>query len=178
MNRYALRQWILLALAIALWAALIYAFLWIGKEKNKQTIAVASAVQSAQNEASASKLHSLMHDTEAQRAKLTALTDLDIGPVVDKIEAAGLSAGVTTKLQSAQQIGGAEGSNLLKTVEFRVASEGKFDQIMHALRLFETLPIPSSVDLVDIVHSNTDAGAGTWHLNATIRVLTSADLSQ
>ncbi len=135
-----------------------------------------AAVMNAQ----AARTRALALDTAPQGAELKALLDVDIVSASYTIEEVGRAAGVKVKLGDAQPEGNLVSDGLpLKAVGFIVTADGKFPALLHAARLLEALPIPSSVTRLDIERAPKSSGTASnlWHMNVYIRVLTTSDIS-
>ncbi|HUO50437.1 MAG TPA: hypothetical protein VMU25_02645 [Candidatus Paceibacterota bacterium] len=147
-------------------------------------IAVHASKMAAQEAASAQdatnlKMHSLVSDTLAQRTALSDLVSTDVVGIAAQIQNAGKAADTTTTIGAATPVPIQGNTAGIHAIEFLVQSNGTFPQIMKAAQLFETLPLPSSVQELDyeqIPPSGTQK-VGSWQLSARIRVYTTADIS-
>src|SRR3989338_4882635 len=164
-------------LALAAWGFVGY-FAWtIAGDEDKRVADGREAQLVAIQNAQAIRTHALALDTATDGAKLKNLLDLDVVSVSNMIEEAGRSAGVKVKLGNAQPERGATSDGLtIRAVGFIVTADGKFSELLRAARLFEALPIPSSVTRLDIERAPASFGGApsAWHLNAYIRVLTTS----
>ena len=167
-------------LALAAWGLVGY-FAWtITRDEDKRVMDGREAQLVAIQNAQAIRTHALALDTATDGAKLKNLLDLDVVSVSNMIEEAGRSAGVKVKLGNAQPERGATSDGLtIRAVGFIITADGKFSELLRAARLFEALPIPSSVTRLDIERAPASFGGApsAWHLNAYIRVLTTSDIS-
>ena len=170
---------LLVALALTAWALVGY-FAWtISVDEGRRVADAREAQMIAIANAHAVRTRALALDTVAEGAKLKALLDVDVVSASYMIEEVGKISGVTVKLSDAQPESASVSDGLaLKAVGFVVTADGKFSALMRAARLFETLPIPSSVTRLDIEHAPKAAGdaSGLWHMSAYIRVLTTSDI--
>ena len=130
-------------------------------------------------EISLARTHSLAQDTVEERIKLQKLLDVDVVSASYMIEEVGKASGVVVKLGNAvQESVPSPEEQITRTIGFVVNVEGKFSALMKALRMFETLPIPSHITSIDIERMPSSSGAvGTWHMNLYIRALTASDTS-
>ena len=167
-------------LALAAWGLVGY-FAWtITRDEDKRVMDAREAQLVAIRNAQAIRTHALALDAAGGGAKLRELLDLDVVSVSNMIEEAGKAAGGKGKLGNAQPERDATSDGLaIPAVGFIVTADGKFQELLHVARLFEALPIPSSVTRLDIERAPTSSGgvSGTWHMNAYIRVLTTSDIS-
>ena len=167
-------------LALAAWGLVGY-FAWtITRDEDKRVMDAREAQLVAIRNAQAIRTHALALDAAGGGAKLRELLDLDVVSVSNMIEEAGKAAGVKVKLGNAQPERDATSDGLaIRAVGFIVTADGKFQELLHVARLFEALPIPSSVTRLDIERAPASSGgvSGTWHMNAHIRVLTTSDIS-
>lgn len=163
-------------LAIFAWAGVGY-FAWtISTDEARRITDIQTAQQSALRHDVAVRLRALVQDTASDRAQLETLLTTDLVSAVERIESVGKAAGVTTELGNAAPEAAPTTPNLsVDAVGFVVASEGTFPKLIHALQLFETLPVPSSVRRFDLEHL-PDAGT-KWTMNTSIRLLTNSTLS-
>ena len=171
---------LVLILAIAAWCLVGY-FAWtINADEGGRVVAAQDAQIAATTYARALRTHALILDTASEGAQLKALLDTDVVSVSYMIEEVGKIAGVKVKLGDAmpENVSNADGA-APKAVGFIVAADGKFPALIRAARLFEALPIPSSVTRLDIEHAPASSGGtpALWHMNVYIRVLTTSDIS-
>lgn len=120
-------------------------------------------------------IHALAVSTATDRTQLNELFNTDIVSIVNIIETAGSSVGAPTQITDASQAKSANGSPVRATV-FSTQSTGSFASLMRAAKLLETLPIPSSVEQIDLIRTGEGA-TPQWHMNARIRVLTTSNIS-
>lgn len=125
------------------------------------------------------KMHSLARDTLAERIALSGLVNTDVVGIAAQIQAAGKSAGTATVIGAATPVAIGDNSAGVHAIEFIVQSNGTFAQVMKAARLFSTLPLPSSLQDLDLEQTPAEGAqkTGPWQLSARIRVYTSADIS-
>ncbi len=169
-------SWVALAAAVLSWLCVGY-FAWtISADEVRRTEAIQTAQQTALRHDVAVRLHALVQDTAGDRARLDALLATDVVSAVELIEGAGKAAGISAQLGNAAPESAPTVPNLsVDAVGFVVAGEGTFAELMHALQLFETLSLPSSIRRFDLEHL-PDAGA-TWTMNTSVSLLTSSTLS-
>lgn len=169
-----------LALALSAWG-LVGFFAWtITADESERVENAENAERRAIASASSVRTHALVQETAKEGTQLQDLLNVDVVSAAYMIEAVGKTAGVTVKLGDAlPENGRASGEVAVKAVGFVVQANGKFPALMHAARLFETLPIPSSVTRLDIEHTprSSPSAPSLWHMNVHIRVLTTSDIS-
>lgn len=172
--------WGLIIIAIAAWtAAIFFAMAVAGMESDRAASAQATQQTSAA-QTSAVRMHALAQDSAPQRAALDALLDVNVVSIVDMINATGKATGVDLKVSGAlpeTTPGSSLGPATVGAVGFTVEASGTFPALMQAAQLLETLPIPSSVEQLDISqipNSGGTSSAGKWQMNASIHVLTTS----
>jgi hypothetical protein len=174
--------WPLLIFAVLAWAAVgIFAWTILSDEADR-VVRVQNAQEAEQKEASAKRLHAIAQDTEFTRGQLDDILDVDVISVVDMIEAAGKAAGVKLVVSSVQPENApplqGRGTSQVIATGFVVEAQGRFASLMHAVQLFETLPVPAKVGRLDIERIQVgDTGTSDmWRLNAQIHMLTTSDI--
>jgi hypothetical protein len=181
--KIAYLAWLLFPTAIAVWAA-VGLFVWtIASDEADRAFDVRIVQESETKAASAIRLRAIAQDTVAERAKLESFFHADIVSIVNMIEAVGKAAEVKVTVSNvipenvpSQVAGNAK----IVATGFVIEADGRFSALMHVLRLFETLPIPSVLGRLDMEHNPSAAGSGssdTWHMNVYIRVLSTSDAS-
>ena len=164
------------------WAAVVY-FAWtIRSDEIARAASIQNIQESSVKGASAVRMHALAEETTKERAQLEELLKGDVVSIANMIEAVGKTVGVEMKLGAAQQESAptSDANVRINAVGFVVEAQGKFSALMRAAQMFETLPIPSSIIRLDIERTPNSArgsAAASWHMNAYIRVLTTADIS-
>jgi hypothetical protein len=180
-NRVTLISWILLALAIAAWAGVGYAAHTITSTATQRSNDTRAALTKANQAALNQKVESLAESTKEKRDQLTQIAGADVVVVVDAIDAASKASGIEAKVIDAAVAGtqplGKTGDTL-RAVVFTVQGTGSFAQIMHALSLYEQLPLLSSIDQFDVEKvQSTDQKSPAWRMSARIRVQTLLSVS-
>lgn len=113
----------------------------------------------------AARLRSTVESTEGDRAALESLVNSSVLRAVEVIEQTAKAAGASQVVMGeATPTGAPEG---LSAVSFVVNAEGTFPVLMRTITLFETLPIPASLDQFEL--ENKGEGKG-WRLTARVRV--------
>lgn len=172
-------SWPLLLIALVAWCAVVWFALTISTQEADRTSNVQSAQDSSAKKASAARIHGLAQDTAQERAQLANVLNVDVVSVVAMIRAVGKAAGVNAKLSDAlpeTAPATAPGAPAIEAVGFVVQADGSFSALMHAAQLYETLPVPSSLQRLDIqaVPNLTAGKTPTWHMSLYLRVLVNA----
>lgn len=167
-----------LLLAMLGWTAVWYA----GNQILEDAAARASTASSAQTQSDRAaytrRVASLVSETRSERDVLEKVSGMNIVSIVTLIESVGARTGISVKVNNAQPQGGAvslPGGSLSKFV-FAIEADGSFAQIMRTVQSLEDLPLPSSVEQLEIMKNNS-SGSGNdrgWHLNARISVFTTS----
>ena len=166
-----------LLLALCAWGAVLYGASEIRHLASKRAEQAIAAGREFDRTAYAQRIAALAADTEGDRMRLGELLQADIVTIIDIIEAAGKSARVTVRVSDALPAGGAEalpGGGELQAVEFIVQTTGTFSSLMQAATLFEQLPLPSSVQQIELERSTGEQSTVPWRMTTRIRVLTTA----
>ncbi len=169
----------ILTIAFIAWG-LVGLFAWtINVDEGERLAHAGNEQRAVVTNAASIRMRALAQETAKDGAILKELLNADIVSAVYMIEGVGKTAGVAVKLGDAipENTPAPDGENL-KAVGFIVAADGKFPALMHAARLFETLPIPSRVTRLDIERTPQPSGkaSGLWHMNVYIRILTTSDI--
>ena len=172
--------WSLLALTLGAWCFVVF-FAWtIYVDESERLAEAQNAKIISLERASATRTHALAVDTAQQSEALGKILAVDVVSIANMLEAAGKAAKVGVKLGNAVPENFSASDPLpVQAVGFVVEAKGTFSALMHAARLFEKLPLPSTVTRLDFEHVPTQGGkgAGEWHMNAHIRVLTTSDIA-
>jgi hypothetical protein len=181
MKRLTLIAWLTVLLALCAWGAVGFFARNISAQESDRTTRVAATEESSTKAAMNVRAHALAQDTEVERTELGDILNVDVVAIADAIEAAGRSIGVPVKVSNVQSESSPPSppsGPKIQAVGFVVGADGKFSGLMRAVQLFETLPIPSEIERLDISHTpNLDGGPDSWHLNILIRVLTTSAIS-
>lgn len=178
MKHLSFISWVALFLTLcALFAEGLFA--WnIQNDEGNRAAALLSAEQSSAVQDSSVRMHAIAQDSAPERAALSGLLGSDVVVIVTQLEGVGKTAGVTLKLSGAlpeTPPAGLSGGSSIQAVGFAIEADGTFAALMRAIQLFETFPVPSSVERLDMQHATT--GGGSWHLSLYIKVLMDASSS-
>jgi hypothetical protein len=169
--------------AIALWSATGY-FVWFTmQEITDHATKIAQVNSMTAEQADTAHMHAIAVSTAPDRAKLAATFQSDLISVVNLIESTGASAHTKTVVTGAAAEGDPtpiDPQHPVHATAFTVQSDGTFTSVMRAALYFQTLPLPSSIEQMDIARSaqtsQTDT-SGQWHMNLRLRILTTSNLS-
>ena len=166
----------LLTAALLLWGGALY-FAWNIQEdeQGRATERADREVQGAKA-AIAVRTHALVLDTEDERVLIDRMLNVELLSVADMIEDVGKNTGTGLRVRSASPQNVSEGAPLIE-VKFVVEGMGKFSSLMQALRLLETLPIPSTIDGIDIDKSESSGPGDSWRISVSIRVFSNPAVS-
>src|SRR3989344_3752427 len=175
-------SWICLLAAVAAWAGAGY-FAWtISARADARAERLAALEQESARHAAGLRLHALARETREARDALEGIARPGIIEMIESIEAAGRDAGISLEIGEAA-FAPSDPAARTRTLAFTVEGGGTFSKVMHAAALLESLPLPSSVDDVQLENLPAGAaasgrsGAGSWRLVIRIRFLTTADIS-
>ena len=166
------------------WGAVGY-FMYVimmGESMRADTTAV-NVTQLAHN-AQLSRVGALALKTAGDRARLASLVQVNPVSLVSAIQTSGNAIG------SSIQISNASSANLpvplstkgvdLAAFSFTAQTKGAFPSLIRTLELLETLPVPSSVQAINIARVPTLPGttvSDPWHIEVQVHVLTTARIS-
>lgn len=185
-KRITLIVWSAVALSLVAWTGVVMFALAIQSQKDASFSHVTDADAALARESAALRLHALSRDTKDARAQLDELVQADFLAIADTIEGVGKISGVKIKIGGAAPESGQQpqalNSPALNAVDFVVEAEGSFAKLMHTVALFETLPVLSSIQNLELerVSVSSEAGASkkaAWRLSGRIKVLTTHNIS-
>jgi hypothetical protein len=166
-----------LVLAIVAWVCVWFLYTDIAAGSTARARALSSDVLQNIKQQTAVEVTALTSDTSAQRSALDQNVSADVVGIANKIQSAGKAAGTQTIIGSASAASVPNPTSGASLLDFDVQSTGSFAQVWRAAQLFETLPLPSTVQELDFEESPSSEGQGnTWQLTAHIEVLTTSQL--
>lgn len=180
MNRTIIISWVLLVAALAAAGGVVYAGIYIKNAAIARAAEASTSEQQSDRVVFSQHLRSLAAETQADREKLDALVHNDIVNVVDMLERTAQAANVKATVSGALPSGAAvqlPGGVSLQSIIFVVQAEGTFAALMHAAELYEHLPLPSSVEQIDLERDRSAGAKGLWRIKMDIRLLTTSDVS-
>lgn len=130
----------------------------------------ANAQDQLAREAAAIRTHALVAETTDERAQLTGIFNVDVIHAADLILTAGKAAGVEVQLGNAAPDQSPTGDASVSAIGLSVQAKGTFPQLMHALELFEALPLPSTIGHFDLSLVPDSGATPLWSLNVYLRV--------
>ena len=173
-------SWILLALAIAAWMMVgysAYAIVFAADARAKNAkIALTKANQTALNQ----RVAALAQSTKESREELSGIINTDLVNIINTIESVGASVGIRTKVSDAAPSGDVVVSKTenLRGITFSVQTEGTFAQLMHAVHLYENLPLLSVIDNLEIERIQQSGGrSAPWAMVIRVKVFTGEGVS-
>jgi hypothetical protein len=173
--------WFALALAIFAWAGVAFFAYQIGVLESARAAGMQSSQQQSEQSAQASYLHGLVAGSAAARTQLDALVNIDPVSLANMVDSAGSSHGVGLAISnaSAENVSSAGGRTTTQSFSFIVTSKGNFASVMYAAALLGTLPVPSSVQEINLVQAPAASGAagGAWQMSAQVQVLSASNIS-
>jgi len=171
-----------LAAAICAWVAVGYFAVIIQNERAAYLQQISDTATQVDKAAADARLHVFASGNLARSSALDAIVAPDVSSIIDTIRSVGTAAGVPIKINDALPGTVAKTQKDIHAVAFVIESSGSFSKMMHVLALFGALPLPSSIEMVDLARVPQDAAVTTrtpqvWHLNLKMRVLTTAIVS-
>ncbi len=161
--------WSLVLLTLVAWGGFGFLTWQLHAERTSYVQALSETVSKSARDEAMTRLRATLQASAYERAALEKIVGVSILNAVEVIEEAGRSAGATgvtigeaTPITgTAQKIGG---------VTIVVNATGSFTALMRTVSLFETLPIPATVEMFEV-----SKGESTWRLTARIRVTLNND---
>lgn len=139
---------------------------------------MAEVVKQTELAADGARLHVLASGNLERSSKLDAIVASEVHVIIDTIRSVGTSAGVPVKISGALPASVPKGQKDMHAVAFVLESTGSFSSMMRVLALFDTLPLPSSIELVDLSREAAPPPPArpsqVWRLNLKLRVITTA----
>lgn len=170
-------SWVALLAAFALWAGVGY-FAWtIADAAEEHRAIIASMEQEELEHATALRLHALARETKDMRTRLEQISNSDLVEILDTIEALARDTRIPIGIGQAPSIVSTE-SSPIRIASFVIEAQGTFSQVVQVIALLETLPIPSTLDELQLEQQAGAEGksAKSWHLVAQMRFFTTADI--
>lgn len=169
--------WIALMLTVFAWGGVAYAFWYVGDMQDVYFAEKTARVDAESREASATRIQSLIAQTESERARLDVRVGKGLVESVEMIEAVGSASGVTMRVDDVSEINPpAEGDRAaLRTMRILGSARGSFDKLMHTALLLESLPAPVLIEEIAWEHSPGE-NANEWTLTVRMQLMTSSDI--
>lgn len=175
-------SWILLVLAVVLWAGTGY-FAWVVLGMQADHARYVGNVQAQSNqETQSAQVRSLARETAADREVLEQSANVDLLSAVNAIESIGDTIGVKVHVSDAQTektITGKAGTLPVNAVNLSIDAEGGFASMMRVFEMIETLPFSATVEQMSLSRGQqADTGKNIpWNLMIKLHVLTTATIS-
>ena len=174
----------MLLVAIAAWVGVAYlAWSVYTMQANRGTL-IRRSEQVATLKTIAARMHAVLQETVADRSALVTASKVDVLSVVNAIESVGMIAKVKLQVNGAQpgpEISGKNGSVSIRPINFAIQTDGSFSSVMYVVQLLEALPFPTTITQLEIARSQLEEqGKNTsapWHVNISLRLLTTAEIS-
>jgi len=171
-----------LAAAACVWIAVGYFAMVIQNEHAAYAQQTASAAAQSDQAADDARLHVLASGNIERSLKLDALVAPDVSSIIESIRSVGTASGAAVKISAALPGTVPKSQKDIHAVAFVIESAGSFSSMMRVLALFDTLPVPSSIELVDLSRASQEDGTATrapqaWRMSLKLRVLTTATVS-
>lgn len=165
-----MKSWLsilMLLAAIVAWTGFGGLIFQVANERADYAEALSRSEEEATRGESAARLRTSVESTEAERAALESLLNISILRAVEVIEQAGRAAGASdVRIGEATPVSSEAGK--VATVSIVVNASGSFATIMRTIALFETLPIPATLQQFELEKIDK---ANTWRLTVRLRVL-------
>jgi len=162
-------------------------FAWnIWSEKASISSSTSDSETATERQSASLRLRSLVRETKSARDRLNSLTGSEVLGIANIIEGVGKSTGMAVTIIGATQSPPSQKSKvpapILHPIVFIVEAEGSFASIMHTAQLLENLPIPSSLQSLELNYTQNYSDSvktkkQAWRLSARIQVMTTANVS-
>lgn len=141
-----------LALAIIAWLGVFYLAGSIASANDARAANAAVLQQRASTVAVAAQFHAVARSVQPFSAQMDGILHEDVASIANTIQAAGASAGVTLKISDAlpEDTGTTAQQSGVHALGFVIETSGTFANCMRAIALFESLPIASEIESVDL----------------------------
>jgi hypothetical protein len=176
-KKIAITSWVLMCVAVCAWGGVVLGSQLIVRIAQERAADMKDALTKANQEALNQKVRALAATTEKDRASLESLLKTELVYMINTIEAAGATARVQSKVSDASLSGTQPipQSDPIRSVVFSVQAQGTYTQIMHAAKLYETLPLLSSVEQVELERvQSAEQKTPLWNMLVRIRVQTTS----
>lgn len=167
-----------LGLAIVLWLLVGY-FAWVLPDmRAAYAERIQKTTQQSDKDSADLRLRVAATESRARAQALNALLAADVPDITGAIRAVGVRAGVPVTINTAVPSTVPGAPKDVHAIAFVVEANGSLEALLRAVALFESLPIPSTIDIVDLTSETEEsARAGEWRLNIKLQVLTTASVS-
>lgn len=171
-----------LAAAACAWIAVGYFAVVIQNAHTEYIERMADVAAQTDQAAERARLHVLASGNLERSSKLDAIVAPDVSSIIDAIRSVGAAAGAPVKISAALPGVVPKNQKDIHAVAFVIESAGGFSSMMRVLSLFESLPVASSIEAVDLSRETEDVAptvraSRPWRMNLKLRVLTTAAVS-
>lgn len=168
--------------ALVVWVSVAWFAYLIQTGQAQYATRVQAELNQSDQTSSDALIHILARSNTTRAESLDVLVGADVTTIINTIRSVGVASGVTVKINAALPGNMPKNQKDIHAVAFVIESTGSFAQLMHTLALFESLPLPSSVDTVDVsqvTDGSTGSGRGVspWRMNLKLQVLTTVPVS-
>lgn len=171
-----------LAAAACVWIAVGYFAVVVQNARAAYIVRMTDAAAQTDQAAANARLHVLASGNIERSSKLDAIVAPDASSIIDAIRSVGTSSGVPVKISAALPGTVPKSQKDIHAVAFVIESTGSFSSMMRVLALFESLPVASSIEVVDLSRETEGIAPAVrasrpWRMNLKLRVLTTAAVS-
>lgn len=165
-----------------MWAGTIYFVVVLLQMEGERAKYAAEAAEANLQQGQAAQLRVLARETQQVRSTLDKISNIDVLSAVNLIESIG-TPNTSVRVESAQAVKTATkaGSNQMNVVDLYARTEGSFSYVMKVIQALENIPLPATIQQVDLSRSPVDSNAKTkneaWQLNVRLRFYTTSTLS-
>lgn len=176
-------SWIALLIAIVAWVGVGFFAVTIQAAAASDSLHMKELSSSSIQTSRISSLQKLVSETADDRATLNTIALVNPASLADTITNAGSSAGVAIDISDANSANGPSinGAPAAHAFSFIASATGSFASVMYAMTLLQSLPVPSSIQQIQLISAPTTAGAAavkpSWQMDAQINVVTASDIS-
>jgi hypothetical protein len=172
--------WVIAALAA--WGAVIFFSLTI-QDLSVRVATMQNSVQTVRDQqANEVQTQALAKQISPARTALENTLQTDPLSLAGLIAQAGKDAGLPLHVSGASQDSASGVSTLPQglhaaSITFSLDATGAFSQLLQATALLESLPVPSTIDALDLRTSSDATHVASWQMNARVRILSTSQLS-
>ena len=175
-------SWILTFFALVLWVFVAYVAWSLYTQAQSQVFESGHSVKIAQQRVRAVQRTLLARELKQNSAQLDALGTEGVVSIVKMISDVGRDAHVQLSISDATLVVRPDVSTKtaklpsLHAYDISIEAVGSFDNMMRMIYMLENIPALSSITTFDLQRQNDKKSQSPWHINARIRIFTSASL--
>ncbi len=176
-NRIIYISWIVLTLAVLAWCEVGYFVYTVALQQSAYVAMLSVLGNTSAQQKHADTIAALADATASSRSSLQSFMQ------VDPVALAGLIQSGASAIGTPIQLGNAIPQTLsskvgLSAFTFTGQAQGAFPSVMRAAEMLEQLPVPASVQAMNISLTPAQTGqASSWQLQVQMRVFTSSVIS-